>query len=409
MVVFWLAKFLGAQDFGVFSLALAIVSVVSLLVRWGGETLMLKYLAPIRDRGRLYYRRVAMSIIKLVIRNVFFGVFLLQALQFINMRFNFIDEALMGALYKMMPLLFALSILPVLSSYYRSIGSPIMGLTVQSVLPIFLFFILFIVNKVGGVGLGIDNAVLSYSFSFFLIAVYFLARLTIKLKFKAVSRKKFVKLLYSRGRVFLLLSSASICMAWTDVFVLGAYVGYESVGLYGVVVKLSAGVTVLLLAANYVLASQYASWYKSGELRRVKLMVRLVSSVSMFFGFFALVFFYYYGRSLLEIVGMEYVVGYDALLILSFGQLVNMSCGQVGVILTMTDGQVAMLRITLISGILNLLLSIPLGISYGIEGVAIATSLSLIVWNILGVYAVKKELGFYTLPVTGLLKKEINR
>ena len=80
-----------------------------------------------------------------------------------------------------------------------------------------------------------------------------------------------------------------------------------------------------------------------------------------------------------------------ALIILCFGQVVNIVCGSVGMILLMTGHQrysiLSVIAAVLLNAGLNLLL-IP---SYGLTGTAIATAGSMAAWNfIMYIFVLKK-------------------
>ena len=83
------------------------------------------------------------------------------------------------------------------------------------------------------------------------------------------------------------------------------------------------------------------------------------------------------------VFGEEFSRSHTPLAILSLAQLANATFGSVGILLNMTgherDTARALWQTTAANVILNLLL-VP---SYGMEGAAIATALSLIMWNVL--------------------------
>ncbi len=103
--------------------------------------------------------------------------------------------------------------------------------------------------------------------------------------------------------------------------------------------------------------------------------------------------------------GKEFISGFRALMIMSFGQFVNAFCGSVGYLLTMTGNQNTFKNIFLLSAILNLILCFLLIPVFGFDGAAMSFSVSMIFWNVVSLLIVKKKFGFvtYYLP---FLKKE---
>ena len=86
-------------------------------------------------------------------------------------------------------------------------------------------------------------------------------------------------------------------------------------------------------------------------------------------------------------------------MLLSFslvGRLISSFSGSVGNILQMTGNQNILARILFLGAIINVLLNLILIPNYGINGAAIASTISTVFWNITMVFAVKKKLGFYS-------------
>lgn len=75
--------------------------------------------------------------------------------------------------------------------------------------------------------------------------------------------------------------------------------------------------------------------------------------------------------------------GHIALLILCAGQIVNVLCGSVGMVLLMTGHQQYSIFSVLIAVLLNAGLNLLLIPVYGLTGTAIATASSVAAWNII--------------------------
>uniref|UniRef100_UPI003917263A polysaccharide biosynthesis C-terminal domain-containing protein n=1 Tax=Tamilnaduibacter salinus TaxID=1484056 RepID=UPI003917263A len=87
------------------------------------------------------------------------------------------------------------------------------------------------------------------------------------------------------------------------------------------------------------------------------------------------------------------------LIVLAGGQFVNVVSGSVGYLLTMT-GHERELRLNMLVGAITCLtLSLLLIPKYEILGGAIATSISIALQNLLGVFQVNRLLGFNTLAI----------
>jgi O-antigen/teichoic acid export membrane protein len=94
----------------------------------------------------------------------------------------------------------------------------------------------------------------------------------------------------------------------------------------------------------------------------------------------------------LSLFGEEFKTGSIALIILCFIHLINSAVGSVGIIMQMTGKQKQYQYIAIISLGINLLLNFILIPQYGINGAAIATAISLSLWNVSGcIYLKRKE------------------
>jgi O-antigen/teichoic acid export membrane protein len=105
--------------------------------------------------------------------------------------------------------------------------------------------------------------------------------------------------------------------------------------------------------------------------------------------------------------GEEFEKGVFAFIILSIGRVVVSFSGAAGNLLQMCGRQVIFMNVAIIGSIINIVLNFTLIPIYGINGSAIATMLSLIVFNFLLVYFVKREFGFYTFYIPFLKSNKL--
>jgi O-antigen/teichoic acid export membrane protein len=93
-----------------------------------------------------------------------------------------------------------------------------------------------------------------------------------------------------------------------------------------------------------------------------------------------------------QIFGAPYEAAYIPLLILLGGQLVNSGVGSVAMLLNMTRHEHETAKGMTLAAALNVVLNLLLLPRAGIVGSAIATAVSLIIWNMLLWWAVQKKL-----------------
>lgn len=179
-----------------------------------------------------------------------------------------------------------------------------------------------------------------------------------------------------------------------DILILGIFTTGEQVGIYRVVVQGAILVAFGLTAINMVVAPRFARLYSEGDHERLQRLVTLSSRVILLITFVPSALLLFWGEHLLNLVfGAEYTQGYAALVILALGQIGNAAFGSVAFLLNMTGHERDAARGVAIAAILNVALNIACVPFFGMEGAALATALSMIVWNLLLWKMVKERLG----------------
>jgi O-antigen/teichoic acid export membrane protein len=101
-------------------------------------------------------------------------------------------------------------------------------------------------------------------------------------------------------------------------------------------------------------------------------------------------------RILSAVYGPFYGQADGVAIVLGAGYLVNVLAGPCGVTLMMTGHQRAMMAITIASGVLSVAGALALVQPLGMIGVAISTSVGLVVQNVLMLLAVRQRVGIWT-------------
>ncbi|MDI5890287.1 flippase [Halomonas rhizosphaerae] len=183
----------------------------------------------------------------------------------------------------------------------------------------------------------------------------------------------------------------------TDIIMLGIFRSPEEVGVYKVVVASAAFVTFGLQAVNAVVSPYFAKYYIEGDMMRFQTIVKLSTRASLVMGLPVASIFLLLGDQLLGVVfGEEYVAGYNALMIIIIGQVVNVCVGLVGTILVMTGNEKSSLFALVVSSLVNVSLNVLLIPFYGIQGAAIASVMTIMLWNFFMWHMVKKKLNIQT-------------
>ncbi|MFO7971597.1 MAG: polysaccharide biosynthesis C-terminal domain-containing protein, partial [Desulfobacterales bacterium] len=111
------------------------------------------------------------------------------------------------------------------------------------------------------------------------------------------------------------------------------------------------------------------------------------------FNLLTVVFFFALGRPLLGLVfGAVFVNSYLPLVILMAGQMVNSAAGSVAFLLNMTGHERDTAKGVACAAGINIVLNLILIPPLGINGAATATAVSMVVWNVLLWWMVRKRL-----------------
>jgi O-antigen/teichoic acid export membrane protein len=200
--------------------------------------------------------------------------------------------------------------------------------------------------------------------------------------------------------------SVQFIMAWTDKLMLGSIdtpnvalgltTNSSEVGIYHTAFKLSMFAAVALMSVNSIASPKFAEMFGKNDMDGLKKVVRQSTKMIFWTSIPIATIFFIFPEFFLGFFGEEFKIGVTAFIFLSCGRLISSFSGSVGNILQMTGNQNIYALILSFGAILNVVLNLILIPKYGINGAAIASMSSLIVWNLSMVLVVKKKFGFYT-------------
>lgn len=191
----------------------------------------------------------------------------------------------------------------------------------------------------------------------------------------------------------LFISAMQLASGYADTLMLGFLSSYTDSGIYSVAVRVASFSGFSLLAINMILAPVISELFFSGKHEELQRAVTLTARVASLISFFVCCILIYFGKSLLTYFGDGFSTAYLPLLILLPGQLLNVCCGSVGLLLSLTGHQLYTAKILLGSTLLNILLNLILIPHYGMIGAAVANTIAVCSWNIVMVFTVSKKLG----------------
>ena len=182
---------------------------------------------------------------------------------------------------------------------------------------------------------------------------------------------------------------------YADLIILGFFVSAEDIGVYRVAMQGGLLIAFGLQTVVMFVSPYFAQLNETGDLQRLRKLMIISARVSFVVGFPLLVVYCFWGSEILHYVfGEKYVSGYWPLVILSFGQLLNALFGPVGLLLNMTGHERDAMRDVMIAATCNIVLNLILIPDFGKEGAAMATAITMLIWNVLLWSSVRNRLGF---------------
>ena len=261
-----------------------------------------------------------------------------------------------------------------------------------------------------------DPAVPLYAYLISLIVIsifsvisftYFLnKRKRIKELFTDDKRSESVKNILIVSLPLMLAQAVHFIMSWTDKLMLGILdspdvisglsTNSAQIGVYHTAFKLSMFATIGLMAVKSIASPKFAELYKQQEFKLLKKVTQQSTKLIFWTTLPLVALFIFFSENLMLLFGDEFQAGVFAFILLSIGRVFVSFSGAAGNLLQMCGRQVIFMNIAVIGSVINVVLNFSLIPIYGINGSAIATMISLVSFNFLLVYYVKKEFGFYT-------------
>ncbi len=391
-----LARTLGAEGFGTHAYVVALLTLLTIPATLGFDRLLVREISIYRASKRHQYIKgilfwsfkitLIISIILGICTGLIFWIFPTIRIS------NSLNETYLLLAFCILPLI---SLNSLREAALKGFNDIVLGQISGSVIaPGVLLLGIFIFHKF-----------VPHKFEpIFSIAIYGLSYLiafltsTFLLK-RRYSIKKFIEPVYLQSKwlkssiPLMLLTVMQILSVRVDLLMLGVISGAQSVGVYVVVSRFSQQMYMVSAVIGGVLLPSIAELYSEGEMIRLQKLITKSSRVAVAASSVLALSLFLFSDYLLLLFGSDFQRGRLTLEILVIGQIVNISMGAVGAILTMTSNEKYLVLSVGMSTILNVFLNFILIPKIDIEGAAIATTSSLVLWNLVSYYFVKKKTG----------------
>ncbi|MEP6714270.1 MAG: oligosaccharide flippase family protein [Terriglobia bacterium] len=188
----------------------------------------------------------------------------------------------------------------------------------------------------------------------------------------------------------------AVLFAQADTLILGAFRDTAMVGIYSVAHKGSELIGVILAAQVSALASTAANLYALGEIDRLQRIVTRLARWTLLGSAPVALVMIFYGPWYLRLYGPSFAQGAVTLAILCAGQIANVALGCVGILLVATGNERRVAVAIGAGAVANVGLSFALAPRWGAEGVAVAYSASMILWNVWAAVDLYRRTGLQT-------------
>lgn len=199
---------------------------------------------------------------------------------------------------------------------------------------------------------------------------------------------------------FTLMVAASSLNAQIGILVLGWLSNDAQVAAMQVAERGAMVVSLSLTVVNQVIGPHITQVHHSGDKVRLQKLSRQSARVALLVALPVALPLIFFGAPLLRFVfGPEYVgIATLPLAILAIGQLINVTFGSVGMLLTMSGFERDTLRGHVTALVINALAAVALIPFFGAVGAALATALGLLVWNSVLAVLLFRRMGILSIP-----------
>lgn len=383
-----LARLMTAEDFGLYSVILSTVTLISLPFIGGFTTFTMRHVASYRAKEEWSALRglLQFSLLWIVI-----GAAVFISVSYASFNALGIEKYIWG-----LPIILLMPLLLYFGAISRGLKKVIQGRFFEFFLQPFVFFALCLVSYFKGIDLTVVSALKFYAVSIVIgiicSAFFALKSLPEGIKEKASFHvkewtKSAVPLIFAVG---LVVANMNI-----DIVMVGALAGEEEAGQYRVASRMAAFVLFILFASNNAVSPRISALYATGEKAKLQRIITTVSRVALALTLPIALILFLFAESILSLAfGAAFVAASTALMILIGANLFSVIMGQVGQVLSLTGHEKYTAIAVLIAVIINVSLNAYLVPQMGMNGAAIATGLSIVIWNAL--------LAFWSVQKTGL-------
>lgn len=386
-----LARVLGAEQLGYYFLAVTVCTIATVFGRFGLDNVLVRFTAASASAGDwsslkgLYQKGLWIGITASSICSVSMFVYAPYLSQYVFSKTELTGSIRIMAL-AVVPLSISFLCTGLLSGLKRIRDSQL----VQGVgIPGFTLMVFYIAGRYWG----LNGAIWSYVSGTVAASAmgYVLFR-------RATPQLKKVQARFDTGRIIrssiplMLVDSMHFINGWISIVMLGVYRTSAEVGIFNMALRTAMLTSLALIAVNAIASPKFSTFHSRGELAELSRIGRNSSRLILLVSSPLLLVFILAPSLVLSIFGENFRAGATGLVILAFGQFINAVTGSVGQMLAMTGHETVLRNIIMTTAALNIILSVALIPTWGINGAAMATSVCAVCSTIFASFYVYRHL-----------------
>ena len=389
LFTYFVAQFYKSEGLGIFALFQSVLMISILLSLFGTDISSVKFISKyFSDRNYKYVKSVYIRVVKIML-----PISLLLSIAIYLCRFFLSDLIFKNPNLETAISLSAFCIIPLSFIYIHSESLrgmrkvELYSLLKYLLIPFFAIIYMFFLNDNN-----LFTPIISYVFAVFITSILSFIIWIYKSQFLLHKTDKSLQInVLESSYSFFISSSMLLLLQWIDVLFLGYFKSASDVGIYAVTVKISMFSSIILFSINSIVAPKISDYFTKNKIDEFKEIIKKSSKLMFFLTMPVLIFVIILSDFILNIFGAEFLIGKTALRILVLGQFFNVLCGSVGYILNMTENHNIFRNIAVFAVLVNIILNLVLIPVIGIEGAAIASMVSLVLWNLISfIYIYKK-------------------
>ena len=364
----YLARNIEKAVLGEYFVLTQVLLVLSILLRRGLDTALLKYAARLPDSD---LQKVLAAYVRSTIAPAAIGAVVIASVTYVV----FPTASFLAVLFISAALL-PVTISNLVSEYLKGRNHPALANALQTCL-----FPPLVIVYVAAIGSSVFEAYFFAATGTFIITLWAAshvlgrARRAPGIEFKASE-------FWREARTFMGIAGLNIVMNSMDLIMLGVLSNNSAAAEYGIANRLASICSILLIAVNGVLGPRFSVLWHESRYDETFLLFRKATAIMagcavVIFGFIFLV-----GERLLVLFfGPEFAASASLLTVLTLGQGIVLATGPVAYLLMMTNSRHVHQRSLIAAVSVNLALNLALIPPFGALGAAIATAGGLVVKN----------------------------